>query len=368
MFEILLKTKEFIDIFAKEELKKNFNIKYETLNKGLYLVKFDDKKTMINFVYNILFYSRCFEKVFLKICQFEKIKDIKNINLDFIKTNLTFEVDATNEYNDDKKKAENYFGQLINKNNHLEVDLSNPQINFHVFSSNKQSYLGLDLLGFNLSKRDYKINTNHSTINSLVITYALNLLELNKLQNNPKIKNYTIIDTNANLGDLIIESSLFNPRNTLNMKKKFHLPIYKIFSQNPPVPQDNNTKNKFIAIVQNNKIFKQIKENIKFHGTKIKVSQYELDWLDVKFKKNQIDYGITQLPIFKENDELKNYLNTFFYQIEFIISKKFIIISKKKIDKKYYSKYKTIQLKTNQNIKIGKQDYYIYLFEKESRD
>jgi 23S rRNA G2445 N2-methylase RlmL len=356
MFELLLKTRDFMDLFARKEISMFYSNDFKVLDKDLYLICFEDKDEMIKFVYDVLFYFRCFERVFLKICDFKSLEDIKSVDLGFIEKSFTFEVDSQDDYKDDKKEAEKYFGSLISKNSNLSVDLSRPDLSFKVFSRGNISYLGLDLLGFDLSKRDFKLNVNHNTINSLLGVYCLYLLGIDCE------KKFSIIDPASGLGDLIIEASMFNMRKPFNVKKRSHVSIFRIFGVSSKMPALVEDKNKFVAIVQNNKNFKLLKENISYCGAKVKISQYELDWLDVKFRDSEIDYLIMQVPMIHEKGEYDKFLEDFFYQAEFITKKKIILLSKKKIDKSYHEKYDTLELKKFENIKVGKQDYFIYLF------
>lgn len=295
----------------------------------------------------------------MKISTFENLKKIPTkINLDFISKKLSFEIDSSGEKG--RVQFEKVIGEKILKSNkNLFVDLSNPNISFKIKKINKKIHILLDLIGFNLGKRDYKININSNSCNSFVVNYLFFLLELEKE------KNLFIIDPVASLGDILIEASFFNPIIPINIKKKNEISFSKIFSEiDFPKNNINGKKNKFIGIVQNNKIFKQIKENISYSSQKIKISQYELDFLDVKFKKGQIDYLVSNLPSFKIEKEFNEFLKEFFYQAEFIIKKKIGIISKKEISLKIIKKYKLL-IKIEKQILVGEQKYFIYVVFKE---
>ena len=112
------------------------------------------------------------------------------------------------------------FGTILlnstNDKNNLKVNLDNFDLSFKLFSDSKENhYLTLDLIGFNLTKRDYKLNVGSLTLNSILPNYLFYLLGIDEME-----EKYSIIDPCSALGDISIEASSFNPRLALNMKKK----------------------------------------------------------------------------------------------------------------------------------------------------
>lgn len=355
--KVLVKTKDFVDEFAQFEIEDYYQKKFKVLEKGFYELDFKEEKELFDFVYNMTYFSRVIENVYLKIDEFKIIEDLNKLGLDFIKKDFTFEVDALNEYKLDHKKSEIKLGELIlNSNKKLSVDLSKPDLSFKLFSKNNTNYLALDLIGFNLSKRDYKINNNSKSINTLLVNYALYLLKLDEFEDK-----YSIIDPASHTGDIIIESASFNKRKPIHIKKRHELPIKKLFSILPKMQNKIEDKNKYLAVVQNNKIFKELKENLSASGnSNVKVSQYELDWLDVKFQEASCDFIISQIPTFQDEKEREYYLTQFFYQVEFIVNEAICVISKKEINKKYFKKQE-LEIEEEKEVFIGEQQYWIYV-------
>jgi len=360
-YKILIKTKDFANDYAKREIKEYFKGKINSISKGFFFINFNfgDEEKLFNFVYKLYFFSRVIENIYLEIINFrnEDFENLKKEDLSFISKSLSFEVDALKSYKFDHKKAEKKFGELILFFSYdLRVDLKNYDISFKLFTENLISYLAIDLIGFILTKRDYKLNFGSTSINSIVPNYCFYLLELDKA----KVK-YSLIDPCSGFGDVIIESVLFNPRTQNHFKKRFDLSIKKLFNFKIENYNIEKSKNNFYSIVQNNKIFKLQKENIAYSSTSIKLSQFEIDWLDVKFKEEQIDYLITHIPEIHDEKEREKFLKEFFYQIEFMIKKKYCVISKKEIDLIYFKKNK-LKIKINEKIFIGNQKYIIYVF------
>jgi len=353
---IIIRTKDFMYNFAQKELE-SFDVNPIYFDNEFLKVEINDVEKLKKLVSNIFYYSRSIKEVFLEISSFDKIENLDSkFDLDFIKKEFSFEVDS---HTKDRDLEEREIGKIIlNSNSNLRVDLKKPDLCFRVLEIDSKKYLGLDLIGFDLTKREYKININSNSINSIVCNYLFYLMELDKEK-----KPLSIIDPVCSLGDLIIESSFFNPKIPLNIKKKNIIVFSKVFS-NISLPKiEDKSKLKLIGVVQNNKVFKQLKENITHSSQKIKTSQYELDFLDVKFHRGDNNYLICNLPMFKDAKENEEFLKEFFYQAEFIVKKKIGIISKKEINEKTFKKYK-LWAKIKKQILVGEQKYFIYIITK----
>jgi 23S rRNA G2445 N2-methylase RlmL len=100
---------------------------------------------------------------------------------------------------------------------------------------------------------------------------------------------------------------------------------------------------------------------------KVKINFYRegLDWLDTKFKKNEIDKIITNIPFpsKKRNEkEIEELYKEFFNQAKYILKDSMLIISPKiKLFKKCINGFKIIK-KTEVN--IGKLNYKILILKK----
>ncbi len=355
MFKVLIKTFPFIDEFAIKEIKEFSEQKPKKISSGFYEISFDTKEELFDFTHEAVFYNRTFKRIYLKIDEFVEIENIGKLDLSFIEKQLRYRVTCEKKFKFDVEKSQKKVGSLIKDAcSYLDVDLKNFDLDFRLFNIAKKCYLGMDLAGFELSKRDYKINVNSLTLNSLVYNYVFYLLGLDKLEK------YSIIDPLANYGEITIEASYFNPRNALNLRKRYDLPVMKLFNLKFEMPKEIANKNKYIAVVNGNRAFKFIKENLNYTNQKIKVSDYELDWLDVKFKGEDLDYVITQLPTSNDNGEFDKIQKEFFYQAEFIAKKMICVISKKEIDKKYLKEFK-LKLKMEKVIEVVDQKYFIYV-------
>ena len=106
---------------------------------------------------------------------------------------------------------------------------------------------------------------------------------------------------------------------------------------------------------------KQLKENISYSSQKVKVSQFDFTWLDVKFQKDEFDFVVSAFPKFKSKEEKEEFCDKFFYQCEFIAKQGICVISYEKLDLKHSRKY-GLPLGFKQEIVIENISYFVYVF------
>ncbi len=312
MYRVILKTEEFLDVYLELEIKKYFKREIKTLSKEFFEINFKSEKELCEFCVNFIYFSRSCEAMLL---------------------------DAS-IFNQDKLE------ELLEKNIKVKEEVIG-----------KEKFKLVDLVGFDLMKRDYMLNKSDSCVDLRAIIFGLYGLELDR-----KKKSISIIDPYANLGEVILESSIFNPKLALNMKKRFDFNVCKIFNFTPSMPKEQKgAVSNFTAIVLDNIKFKQLKENIAFSSQKVKISQFDFTWLDVKFQKDEFDFVITSFPKFKDEKEAKDFCDKFFYQAEFIAKQGICVISFDKIDLKYSRKY-GIPLGFKKELKINNKSYFVYVF------
>lgn len=267
MHEVILQTGDFAVEYAIREVKTILGKDCEQVDADLLLVEFKDDSELIKGVYDLLFYSRLFSNIFLIA-------------------------------------GEDFEGEVDT------LEISGEEVD--VF----------DLVGFDLDKKDYFVNEQGDDLNPIFVNYCFYLMGLDKEKGPLSIVNY-----GAGFGDMIIEASLFNPRKAIFVKKKNGLSMNSFFKGMGKVPMPENDKNKYTAIVLDNLTFKKLKENITYSGQKIRISQFDLDWLDVKYHKSDFDYCLSFFPEFESSEEKGEFESQFFYQAEFITGKKILVVS-----------------------------------------
>ncbi len=268
----------------------------------------------------------------------------------------TFRVEAKTE---GKKELEMELGEkILDILPSLTVDLRNAQITFFAREVGNKLLVSLDLTQFFLTQRPYKIHHNQ---NSLSADFANYLLRKMGRQNRRKA---SFIDPSANLADLILELVLREEKFAKHLHNVSSLPYTKILKKKLLPPEKvKGSQNTYFAIVQHNKHFKELKENIATLPFKIRVSQYEADWLDVKFKKNELDYVLSALPIFKDKDEWEKFIDQFLYQTEFVCKHSITLLSPQALSKKVRQKYR-LKTQFEEEIKRGEKKYILYCLEK----
>lgn len=307
MYKVILKSYDFLEEFAKEEIKTILKQEYNHIDNETFELSYKDQKEFYESVYNILYFGRCFDGIYLR--QNDK---------------------------DDYHQLEK-----------VEIDVG------------ERAEIVYDLIGDILLERDYKVNEDDNYLSHFLVNFALYKLGIDKIE-----ENFSLIDPLAELGDIIIETSLFNKRKPLYVKERTTLPIYNEFKIMPPLPKPVKDKNKFQALVLEDVQYKHLRENVNASGQKIKISKYDLDWLDVKFKKNDMDFAMTFLPEFEDEEESDEFLKEFFYQCEFICKKRICLISMEDIDLKYAKKYK-LKTISKDEIEVDEEDFIVYIFERE---
>lgn len=352
MSTLLLQTKPFMDEILQREVKKLTEKLAKQIAEGFHEIEIEESE-ISDIGFKIVFYSRAVENLYLTV---DKKRDFSKLDIgdNIIHVENTFAIDASGFAQ--KDEIERLVGSNLCKNHLLSVDLKRPNLKFKIFQLDKY-VLALDLVGFPLTKREYKQHMHPNTINPIVINYFLECLQIDE--------NSTFIDPLASLGDVAIET-LYNTSNMplhIRKRKQMTLSSFGLVK----MPQIPSKFAKGYAIVQDNKAFKYIKEHLQHSGVKIKVSHYELDWLDVKFKEGKVDYLISFLPNIKDETQRADMLKELFYQAEFVTKKKIGIISRQKIELKYLKENK-LKVLFEDNVVVGEQNYYIYVISKLCRD
>ena len=108
------------------------------------------------------------------------------------------------------------------------------------------------------------------------------------------------------------------------------------------------------------------KKNSKIAGIdkKINFSRMDMEWLDTKFDKQSIDKIVAKMPNLQEKQG-NNVYNEFFYQAEFILSKKgkMALIGDRELIRKYSHKYK-FKIAEKRNVFSGKMKYEVFVLTK----
>jgi hypothetical protein len=311
MYKLIVKSFNFLNQYSKQELTQFTEQKWSEIDKETFELEVETKEELTKYTYALVYFSRCFDGIYLE-------------------SNKTTETENFN---------------ILEK---VEIDYNNKPIEVY------------DLIGDILEERNYKINQDDNYLSHFLVSYCCYKLGLDKQEGL-----FSVIDPMAELGDIIIETALFQPRKPLYVGEKNKLPIYKQFKLMPHMPRIVKDKNKYNALVMEDPQFKKLRENINEAGQKVKISKYEMEWLDVKFHKNDLDYCITFIPEFDEEEcpgEADEFLKEYLYQSEFIAKKKICLIASEEIPFTYVDKYE-LKLLDQSSITIDEEEFFIYIFE-----
>ena len=224
--------------------------------------------------------------------------------------------------------AEAQFAKLILKkypNGKAEFNIKEYEIIFFIYILNYKCYFGIDFAGFELNKRSYKIFLHPNSLRG-TIAYSL-------VKESGFAKKGVLLDPFSRDGIIPIEAAFYAADFPHNYFKKDRFAFLKldlgIDYEKFFKSTDNKIRKPKAEIYSFDHLFKYIdysRKNAKIAGVdkEINFSRTELEWLDIKFKKESVDYVITSPPTSK-NANLDKIYNEFFYQAEYILKKKGVI-------------------------------------------
>ena len=367
---------EKLEDYSKLELE-NLGFTDIIIRKGCCIVAVKSYEDIIRFSYISSLTRRCGlllmqKKISPVLKENEnKLKEvIKKLDLEeFFEENTEFRIETLRkgEHEFNSSEFERFFGGLIYDELEIrklnpKVNLKNPSLNIYSQIIDDELIVGVDFIGFDSNKRDYKIFSNSHSIRG-------DLGQVMVLEGLKSLKKGVLLDPFASDGVIGIEAALkiygkshnyYRKKDFLlkKLKKVKNIDHKKIFSD----CDKKETKDSEISVVCYDSMLsnvKSIQKNSKIAGIdkKIKVSKIEIDFLDIKFKEDTIDGIISVLPK-KSRDlglgKLKKIIDKFFYQAKFILKKdsNIILLSEDhelvEISKNYDFKIiKQIKLKNN---------------------
>lgn len=212
---------------------------------------------------------------------------------------------------------------LINKKfKRAKFGMKGHEVIFFEYIVNNICYIGIDFAGFELNKRAYKIYLHP---NSLRATISYSIAKESGFR-----KNEILLDPFSRDGIIPIEAALYANDFPVNYYKKDRFAFLML---DLGVDYENIFRGIDRKIIKKSKariysfdhLFKFVdfsKKNAKIAGVdkNIEFSRTELEWLDIKFKKESVDRIVTSPPTSK-NANLDKIYNEFFYQIEYILKK-----------------------------------------------
>ena len=327
---ITYKGMEDVTVREISELIKSSNIKPE---QGAVIFDFEKFEDLFLLCYK----AQSVIKILYLFDNF-KIFDVKDIKLqktELIDKDISFASRCIRigEHNFSSRDVEVRVGEIIKKLTSAKVDLKNPDIPVLIYIYGNDCYIGIDFAGIDLSKREYRIYTNPVSLKGN-IAYALVRIADYK-------KNEIIIDPFSGSGEIPIEAATFITNFPINFYNKTKLAFtqfkaFEKFNFDKFFEKiDNKTKKiktSIYAYDAQQRNLKAAEKNAKIAGTlkQIKFSRTELEWLDVKFKKKEINKIITRIPDMSKTtkkDRIEKLYHELFYQGNYVLHKKGLIVT-----------------------------------------
>jgi len=211
----------------------------------------------------------------------------------------------------------------------LDVKLKNPDLSCLVFIGENFCGIGVDIIGFDLSRRPYKLFHHSGSLNG-VFAYTISRYAGVK-------KDSIVLDPFCGNGVIPIEIALFQQgMSSFLFERRFsglkYLFTKDSFEKVEQVLKEIKPSSKQVtAFDEQLKILMSAKKNAKIAGIldALECSKVSIDWLDTKFEKEEVDFIITNPP--KESKRLGNFskilkiYDELFYQARYILKTKGII-------------------------------------------
>ena len=275
-----------------------------------------------------------------------------------------------------KRSLEKPIGSEIHRQlENPKVDVSSPDYPIYIDICGNKALVGIELSSLDLSKRTYKIFSHPSSIKGTLGYYLM------------KISGYdgkgTFLDPCAGSGTICIEAGYFTTKFSPRFFDKSNLFSSKVFEEidkeqilckidDAFASKKNQANLKKIDIRAYDIDLQAVnatKKNLKIGGIEkfVSVAKGDIDWLETKFEENSVDYIVSNPPAYTKTNTKKadKFFDKFFYQTEYILSKKGKIVlllnSERPLDlAKKYKLTATLERK----FELGDSMRYIYSFKK----
>ena len=302
--------------------------------------------------------------------EFKLLKDIETLNDDF----FSF-IDGSFSIRSNLHHIERDVGSAIYKKlSNPVVEMSNPDYPMNIHISENSAVLGIELSEGDLSKRTYKIFSHPSSIKGTLAYFLVAISGYNGkgLFLDPCCGSGTIC---AEAGYLASGMSLryFDKSKILSSKMFEGIDtshFFKKLDDEVKSKKDNLSKKTEIRAYDIDlQSVNATKKNLKIGGIEkfVSVAKGDIDWLETKFKENSVDYVVSNPSAYTKTNTKKSdkFFDIFFYQTEFILSKKgkIVLLLNSERPLEFAKKYKLIP-KLEKKLGLGDAEKYIYSFTK----
>ncbi len=366
----------------KQEIKETLNVNSKT-EPSVAIFEVKDMKDYAKLAYLGQSFSLILELIdsfeFRDFEEFSKkvSKTISDPDFSFLK-NKTFKVDCTRIGNHDFSSVDVWPAvgdPVVDKIKDVKVDLRNPQIIIHVYIYNNKAYIGINHVGFEIDKRDYKVYSHRLSIKGNLGYTILKLADYTGKE--------SVLDPFPHDGTIMIEAAFIKSKLPINYFRKEKFKFVKDgiidirFLENldeeraggekiskSTVDVENDKENKkqtktIFAFDSELRNIKAMKSNAKIGGVNesVEFSRVDAEWIDLKFEKESLDLIVSNPDKPGQRTEKsmpKRYKETL-YNAKYALKKdgKIVVITNDKFreiaETEGFSKDKTIELKKGGN-------------------
>jgi putative N6-adenine-specific DNA methylase len=208
------------------------------------------------------------------------------------------------------------------------ASMKSPDTKVYVFINNNQAYFGIDLVGRDLSKRNYRIFSAPGIINA---NLAYTLVRLSGYAPERKQK---FVDVFCKSGVICIEAALYAANLSVNYySKDFAFKKLKPFAKKGWdeffKKIDSKARIEKLDITGSDPLLRNLevsKKNAKLAGIDklINFSKVDIEWLDTKKDENSVDIIASRIPCPSKHareSEIRKLYKELFYQLEFVMKK-----------------------------------------------
>ncbi|MBN2052273.1 methyltransferase [Candidatus Woesearchaeota archaeon] len=208
------------------------------------------------------------------------------------------------------------------------VSMKGPDTIFYVFINHEKAYFGIDFVGRDLSKRNYRIYSAPAILNAN-LAYALV-----RLSSYDRKKKQKLIDVFCKSGVVCIEAALYATGLSINhYSKDFAFKKLKILTGKDWDDYfkkiDSEAKLEKLDITGSDQMLRNVeasKRNAKLAGVDklINFSRIDVEWLDTKKDEKSIDLVVSRIACPSKHtaeSEVRKLYKELFYQAEFFMKK-----------------------------------------------
>lgn len=238
------------------------------------------------------------------------------------------------------------------------VDLQEPDCLIYVYIYEDEYYIGIDHIGFDLSKRSYHVFNHPTTIKG---TMAYCLVRMSGFS-----KGETLVDTFSRSGGIPLEAALYAYGKSPHFydKQRFRTDCSRFDGE-------EDTGSKIVGYDQQLKNVKASQKNAKVAGINKQVSflRGDIEWLDTKFKEKEVDRVVSyppQMSSRKNRREIQKLASELFHQLEFVLRDdgKAVLLLRHSEDYEEAAENNGFFLKEEKSVFQGQEHLFACVFEK----